>query len=38
MLAQRRNEEDRERRAQQLMQKKRSRDEDGDVQDLAVVK
>ena len=33
-----RNEKDRERIAQRLLQKKRSWDEDGEVQDLAVLK
>ena len=31
------NDKDRERRAKWLLQKKRSRDEDGEVQDLAVL-
>ena len=33
-----RNKKDQERRVQRLLQKKRSRDEDGEVQDLAVLK
>ena len=38
MRLRKRNEKDRERRAQRLLQKKMSQDEDGVVQDLAILK